>query len=156
MTNEARPVSAFDFGALGSLKAQAVNDPGKNDAAKKAAQQFEAIFLQMMLKSMRDASPKGGLFESQSTKTFEQMYDQQIAMAMSQRGSTGIAEMVEKFITRSMGGNASTEPGQFLDLNGPKPTGLPLIDKSDPLRIPEGSTTEFFRFRERFGLGGTD
>jgi flagellar protein FlgJ len=62
MTNEARPVSAFDFGALGSLKAQAVNDPGKNDAAKKAAQQFEAIFLQMMLKSMRDASPKGGLF----------------------------------------------------------------------------------------------
>jgi flagellar protein FlgJ len=100
------PKEVFDFAGLGSLKADAARDP-KNDAAiEKAAQQFEALFLQMMLKSMRDATPKSGLFDSQALDTFEQMYDKQIVMAMSERGSTGLAEMIEQFIRRTHGVDA--------------------------------------------------
>ena len=103
MTDAIGPKSSYDFAGLGELKAKAANDASNDAAIKKSAQQFEAMFLQMMMKSMRATIEKGGLFESQASETFEQMYDQQIVMAMSERGSTGLAQMVERFIRQSQG-----------------------------------------------------
>ena len=79
----------------------------------------------MMLKSMRDSTPKGGLFNSQATETFEQMYDQQILMAMSERGSTGLAQMIEEFIRRSQGAIDTNDGGKF-SLDGEKQSRNPL------------------------------
>ena len=149
------PTSTFDFAGLGSLKADAAKDPTNDVAIKKSAQQFEALFLQMMLKSMRDATPKGGLFDSQATETFEQMYDQQIVMAMSERGSTGLAQMIEDFIRRGQQAIQSNEGEKFL-LDGQSANGLPLVNGSDGFQLPKGATQQFLLNRNRSLMSGGD
>ena len=149
MISSSGPSSTFDFAGLGTLKAEAARDPANDAAIKKSAQQFEALFLQMMLKSMRDATPKGGLFDSQATETFEQMYDQQIVMAMSERGSTGLAQMIEDFIRRSQG-TGETNNGEKFSLDGKTSAALPLVNGSDGFQLPEGATQQFLLNRDRF------
>jgi len=155
MTPVNGPTSTFDFAGLGELRANAANDPKNDGAIKKASQQFEALFLQMMLKSMRDAMPKGGLFESKATETFEQMYDQQIVMAMSERGATGLAEMIEAFIRKSQGAIDTDSDRSFL-LEPQKQDAFPLFKQSDEFRLPEGATQQFLLNRARALLPGGD
>ena len=80
-----------DFNGIAQLKAEA----GKQtDAAKReTAEQFEALFLQMMIKSMREAGSKG-MLDSDQTAMARDMYDQQLAISLSKKGSIGIANMV--------------------------------------------------------------
>ena len=63
-------------------------------AVKEVAGQFEALFTQMMVKSMRDASMGGGLFESDQSKMYMDMFDKQIAIQMSAAGGIGLAKMI--------------------------------------------------------------
>lgn len=86
--------SYLDFDALGRLKGQAARD-GKS-AARETAQQFEALFLQMMMKSMRDASFKSDLVESQAKDTFEGMFDKEVSLAMAKKNTLGLADMLIK------------------------------------------------------------
>jgi len=82
---------AIDANSLGGLKAAAKkNSP---DALKSAAKQFEGLFINMMLKSMRDAVPKSGMNDSPAQKTYTAMLDQQLSQSISQRG-IGIADMM--------------------------------------------------------------
>lgn len=55
--------------------------------------------MQMMLKSMRDALPKDGLFSSEHTRLYTSMYDQQIAQQMTAGKGLGLAEMMVKQMT---------------------------------------------------------
>ena len=86
--------SYLDFDALGRLKGKAAKD-GKS-AAHETAQQFEALFLQMMMKSMRDASFKSDLIESQAKDTFEGMFDKEVSLAMAKKNTLGLADMLIK------------------------------------------------------------
>jgi flagellar protein FlgJ len=149
------PQTAYDFAGYGALRAKAAKDPSNDEAISKAAKQFEAMFLQMMLKSMRDATPKGGLLDSKAMDTYEQMFDQQLVMGMTERGSVGIAEMVEQFIRKTQGGAASSDVEKFL-LDSGRQDGLPLVNESDTFSLPEGSTQEFLLNRDRFLLDGGD
>jgi len=74
-------------------------------------------------------------------------------MAMSERGSTGLAQMVEKFIRQSHGQIDAMEGQKFL-LDSQKKDALPLVDKSDAFKLPEGATQQFLLNRNRFLLGG--
>ena len=58
--------------------------------------QFEALFLQQMLKSMRAASPGSGLLRSQQTAFYRHMYDQHMASELAARQALGIAAMINK------------------------------------------------------------
>lgn len=80
---------ALDVQGLERLKHTARNDEAAG--LRGAAQQFEALFLQMMLKSMRDTIPSGGLLESQQTEFYQSMMDQQWAQTMAGRG-IGLAD----------------------------------------------------------------
>ena len=82
---------ALDANALTGLKAQAKNAP--EQALSKAAGQFEALFLQMLLKSMRESLPQDGPLASDTSKTYTGMLDQQLAQTMSKKG-LGIADML--------------------------------------------------------------
>ena len=155
MNESIGPRSSYDFAGLGELKAKAANNASDDAAIKKAAQQFEAMFLQMMMKSMRATVEKGGLLDSQASETFEQMYDQQIVMAMAERGSTGLAQMVEKFIRQSQAQDKDHGDQKFL-IDGQQKDPLPLVNKSDALRLPEGATQQYLLNRNRFFLGGSD
>lgn len=83
-----------DINSLTSLKAQAKTD--RNGAIKAAAKQFESMFLQMMLKQMRAASFGDPIFDSQASDTYRSMFDQQLALNLSERGSLGIAKLIER------------------------------------------------------------
>ena len=88
-----------DIGYLGSLRAEAAAAPNK--AINEVASQFEALFVQQMMKSMRDAVPKSDLMNSDHLDTYQAMADQQMAVNLSQQGGIGIARMlVEQMQTR--------------------------------------------------------
>jgi peptidoglycan hydrolase FlgJ len=84
---------AIDSQSLDKLRLQAKQTPDK--ALQAAAKQFESVFLNMMLKSMRDATPQDGEFDSEQTKMFTGMLDQQLAQAMATRG-VGLADVMVK------------------------------------------------------------
>ena len=82
------------------------------------------------------------------------MLDQQFALAMSERGSTGLSQMVEQFIRRSQGTADIESQQKNLKLETPSPTALPLVNGSDKYRIPEGATQNFLLFRDQLRLKG--
>ena len=90
---------ALDANALTGLKAQAKNAP--EQALSKAAGQFEALFLQMLLKSMRESLPQDGPLASDTSKTYTGMLDQQLAQTMSKKG-LGIADMLVKQLSPTL------------------------------------------------------
>lgn len=90
---------ALDSQGLDGLRLQARQEPDK--ALKLAAKQFETVFMNMMLKSMRDATPQEGMFDSEQTKMFTSMLDQQLAQSMGNRG-VGLADMMVKQLSRQM------------------------------------------------------
>ncbi len=98
---------AFDTKSVDNLRLQARKDP--DQALKEVAQQFEAIFVQMMLKSMREATPKNGIFDSQQSQFYTQMLDQQLVQDMSAKG-IGLADMMIKQLTQSSIQPDQTEP----------------------------------------------
>ncbi|MDQ7075446.1 MAG: flagellar assembly peptidoglycan hydrolase FlgJ [Gammaproteobacteria bacterium] len=88
----------FDNRSLSSLKYQARAAGGQQETLKKVSQQFEAFFIKIMLKSMRDASVSSGegLFDSQATQFYQQMFDDQLSVTMASRGSFGISNLLQQ------------------------------------------------------------
>lgn len=85
--------SHLDFQGLGELKGQAQRQ--ESGALREVAQQFEAMFIQQIMKTMREAGFKGGeLIESQAMDTFQSMHDKEISLQMAKRGSFGLADML--------------------------------------------------------------
>jgi flagellar protein FlgJ len=101
---------AMDTQSLAQLKLQAKQSP--DQALKLAAQQFESVFMNMMLKSMRDATPQDGMMDSEQTKMFTGMLDQQLAQSMSTRG-IGLADMMVKQLSRN------SAPGAHAQVQSP-------------------------------------
>ncbi|MEK6736951.1 MAG: flagellar assembly peptidoglycan hydrolase FlgJ [Pseudomonadota bacterium] len=90
---------AIDTKSISDIRFKAKHNA--DQALRDTAQQFEALFLNMLLKSMREALPKNGLFDSQQTQFYTQLMDQQLAQSMSSKGNgIGIADMMVKQLTR--------------------------------------------------------
>lgn len=81
-----------DFSGLHKLKLAAKN--ASPEALEEVANQFEAFFLKMMFKQMRDASLGDGLFDSDQSRLYQDMMDQQLALDISKRRGFGIAEQI--------------------------------------------------------------
>jgi flagellar protein FlgJ len=88
--------SVHDLGSLDTLRAAAKS--GDQGALEEAAKQFEAIFVQMLLKSMRKAqdsmADKDSPFNSEQVKFYRDMHDQQLATDLSTNGSIGLADVI--------------------------------------------------------------
>lgn len=96
--------SFTDISALQNLKALGKTDQGK--AIEQVAKQFESIFIQQMLKSMRQAGDvlsKGGLFDSNEMKFHRDMLDQQLGLSMTQGKGLGLAESIARQLKRQYG-----------------------------------------------------
>jgi flagellar protein FlgJ len=80
----------------------AVDSSRKNTDANmdKAAQQFEAVFVNLMLKQARQAVPDGGLFQSDALKTFRELQDRELAGSLAKHSPLGIAEALKDFLAR--------------------------------------------------------
>lgn len=94
-------INTLDPASLGALKRSAHdNSP---EAIKATAKQFEALFLQIVLKSMRDTVPKDGMTDSDSTRFYEGLGDQQLAAVLAQRGGVGLAASLERQLLQQAG-----------------------------------------------------
>jgi flagellar protein FlgJ len=65
------------------------------------------VFTQMMLKSMRDATPSDSPFDSHESASFTSMLDQQLAQNMGAKG-IGVADMMLKQLMRNAGAQSGT------------------------------------------------
>lgn len=90
--------NANDIQGLDTLRRAAQS--GDKEALVEAAKQFEGIFLQMMLKSMRKAqdvlSDEESPFNSEQVKFYRDMHDQQLANDLATNGSVGLADIIVK------------------------------------------------------------
>ncbi|MEE4185179.1 MAG: flagellar assembly peptidoglycan hydrolase FlgJ [Gammaproteobacteria bacterium] len=90
-----------DFAGLSQLREDAKDlSP---DATREAARQFEALFIQMMLQSMRDAN---AVFAEDRDRTYEEMFDRQIAVELTRDKGIGIADMMMKQL--ALGGQSES------------------------------------------------
>lgn len=72
------------------------------EALKTAAKQFEGLFMNMIMKSMRDATPKDGALDSEQGKMFTSMLDQQLSQNLAKRG-VGLADMLIRQLSKDHG-----------------------------------------------------
>jgi len=97
----------LDINGLNSIRqdAKSGDKASKEAALDQAAKQFEAIFVQMLMKSMRkaqDVLASDSPFNSESTKFYRDMHDQQMSLELSNNGALGLSEL----IVRQLGGDS--------------------------------------------------
>ncbi|MDZ7584419.1 MAG: flagellar assembly peptidoglycan hydrolase FlgJ [Thiobacillus sp.] len=130
---------ALDVQGLNQLRLDAKQS--SPESLKQAAQQFEAVFMNMLMKSMREATPQDGMFDSEQTRMYTSMLDQQLTQRMASRG-IGLAEVMVRQLSSALNvpppgegavpGAAAVAPGieaaaQGFPLNVPGPlTSLPI------------------------------
>ncbi|MGK6318432.1 rod-binding protein [Sphingomonas sp. DT-204] len=68
---------------------------------EKAGERFEAIFVNMMLKSMRSARLADGLFDNKAGEQFRDMQDQQLAESMAAHTPIGIGKAMTEFLAKA-------------------------------------------------------
>ena len=119
--------NALELNGLNAIREQSRSTDGeaKEAALKEAAQQFEAIFMRMLLSSMRkaqDVLESDSPFNSESTKFYRDMHDQQMAIELSSNGSLGLSDL----IVRQLGGDSGNfKPSSILRSDG----NLPINNK---------------------------
>ncbi|KAF1044618.1 flagellar assembly peptidoglycan hydrolase FlgJ [Xylophilus sp.] len=100
---------AADTRSLNALKyAASQNDPA---AVKTAAKEFESLFMREVMKSMREATMKSGMFESAQENLGNDMLDQQFAVKMSGQ-SGGLSDLIARQLMRQMGQDASGDAAE--------------------------------------------
>ncbi|QQX81751.1 flagellar assembly peptidoglycan hydrolase FlgJ [Shewanella sp. KX20019] len=131
----------LDIGGLDSLRSKAQG--GENGALKEVAQQFEGIFVQMLMTSMRDAN---AVFESDSpmnsqyTKFYEQMHDQQMSLNLSGEGMLGLADLMVQQLDPA---NSPMTPASVLrgDSNTSARANSFTLDDAHLMQMPTALTT---------------
>ncbi|MDH5300716.1 MAG: flagellar assembly peptidoglycan hydrolase FlgJ [Gammaproteobacteria bacterium] len=88
----------LNINGLNDIRRQSRKD--EKQALREVAQQFESIFMKMMLKSMRDASFGDPMFDSESGSFYRDMYDDQLVMELSKNGSVGLANVLVEQLGR--------------------------------------------------------
>lgn len=132
---------AIDTKSVNDLRQAArQNSP---EALKATARQFEALFMNMVMKSMREATPQDGVFDSQQSKMFTSMLDQQLSQSMASKG-VGLADVLIRQLSNTVGnpgvGNAGDLPaapmGGTGNADAPRRAGA-LPPRPNPMLAPD-------------------
>ena len=111
---------AADTRGLASLKQAAkTNSP---EAIKAVSKQFEAVFMNMMLKSMRDATPQDGMLDNDQSRLYTSMLDQQISQSMASKG-IGLGDMLARQLSRNLPATQNSAATQTNPGTGAKASG---------------------------------
>lgn len=99
-------------GLLQPNQLQALSSVGRGSNLGEAVQQFEAFFIQSMLKSMRSASLSTGLLDSEKSNFYRDWHDQQLAGDLASKETFAVA----KLLRRQFGGDSSNDPARQINL----------------------------------------
>ena len=84
-------------------KLKAVMDSKDKEQLKKASQELESVFINMMFKEMRSTITKSNLIEESAGRDiFESMFDEKISEQISKGKGFGLADMIYKQVLRDM------------------------------------------------------
>ena len=97
---------ALDVQGVNQLRLEAKQS--SPEALKAAAQQFEAVFMNMLMKSMREASPQDGMFDSEQTRMYTSMLDQQLTQKLASRG-IGLADVMVRQLSSTLAAQSAGE-----------------------------------------------
>ena len=109
----------LDFEQLSRTRAAARATGANAEAEQKAAlrgvaRQFEAVFVNMMLESMRSATPGDPLFDNSESDSYRDLLDRQLSLEMADSGGIGIADMLVRqlspIVRQASGAEAATNP----------------------------------------------
>jgi flagellar protein FlgJ len=133
--------NALDANAAASMRHDlATGAPG---ATRRVAQQFEGMFLNMVLKSMRDALPHSDPLDSDSSRLATSLYDNQISQSLASGKGTGLADALVKQMDRARGTTVAPTTGNVpisrhaleqgsLPLRSIERAGMPLVAHPAP------------------------
>jgi flagellar protein FlgJ len=105
-----------DFNGLNKLKNQARQE--SPEALKEVAKQFESIFLNNVLKSMREAKLAEGAMDNDQSKFYNEMYDQQLAVHLSGSPGVGLADLIVKQLSHDKPKNEKQSTEDSLNRSG--------------------------------------
>lgn len=114
-----------DLHGLQNLKAEKNTD----EALKKVSQQFESLFINMLLKNMRAANEvfsEGNMFDSQESKFYRDMQDNQTALSMAHGRGFGVAEAMYRQLSRNKSSKGLERDANIEALNKVQTDILPL------------------------------
>ncbi len=136
MNMDGMPINYSDFAGLHELRARA-SETSSEQSLEAAAKQFEAMFIQMMMKSMRDANAtmKSGLFDNAGTDMFEDMLDKEFSVQFGQKGAFGLAEMLVAQLRETTNRDTSTETESANRQLQPPAPSMALPNTADQLRL---------------------
>lgn len=104
------PISDLsDFGQYAQLRAGARSGDAQTTA--EVAKQFETLFAEQMLKSMREASGESDALFPGNAKQFREMYDHEIVKSLTSRGGLGLAAQIERSLLAQQGLPLDRESG---------------------------------------------
>ncbi|TWI53570.1 flagellar protein FlgJ [Pseudomonas duriflava] len=131
--------SNVDSGAYTDLNRLA-QMKGKNrdseENIKKVAQEFESLFLNQMMKSMRSANEvladKDSPFQSETTKQYQSMYDQQMSISLAREGGgLGLASVLERQLSKTNHGPSRPNPFAQVGQGSPAPADIAKAQAQD-------------------------
>ncbi len=136
MSSTVKPLDNYnDFGALTGLARDARS--GSAASIRETARQFESLFTRMVLKSVRDANLGDPLFGDDTMKSYEEMYDDQLALQLSSGKGLGLAEMLVRQLTAS--GASAAAAAEAATGSGAGSTAVAESAASAPGTVPGGS-----------------
>ena len=131
---------------LHQLRAK-TQDPTEDDL-REVAQQFEAVFVEMMLGQMRETTPGDEIFGGNAEETYRDLFDRQMAVQMSRDGEgLGLADMIEEQLRENAGFETDRTVGSERGLSDYRHSSVPVQPRGD--EVAEGAA----RGRPE-GLGG--
>ena len=149
-----------DLQGLNALR-NSTSAENSNKSLRFVAEQFEAIFLQMMLKSAHgENSDEDGLFDNQQTEFYQDWHDKQLSIDLAAGKGVGIAEMLIKQLQTK---KSMVEPS-ILNTNihdNKAATGFPVIHPA-PLtngmipKVSHSTVVEKLSANEEITLGTPD
>jgi peptidoglycan hydrolase FlgJ len=146
---------AADASALHTLRGRAAQDP--RAAVRETAQQFEALFMQQLLKTMREANAGSGWLDNEGSKLGTELLDQQLATKMTGLPG-GLGEAIQRQLERQLGLEPSVPatmappmslPMPHLPMRPANPRPLPLEGQAAPERIPQAGPAAFLQQHRR-------
>jgi peptidoglycan hydrolase FlgJ len=127
-----------DTRSLDALRGTATSDP--KAAVREAARQFESLFMQQLLKSMRSTTLASGMLENEGSKLGTDMLDTQMATQLTGLKG-GLSDLITQQLERQMGLSPGPIPQTQARSANATPQPLDRLDK--PVRIPEKGAAGF-------------
>jgi len=134
--------AALNLGGLDNLRIKAQNDP--RSAVREAARQFEAMFMQQILKGMRESTMSSGMMDNEGTKMGNEMLDSQFATKLSGLPG-GLSDVIAAQLERQI----SLSQGVGMKPVSANPAPADLLQGDAPVAIPQKAAASFVQAQQQ-------